>query len=243
MVLNHAAADLVFPNGVVLGHPLPGYTRDGTGPIVVGVLENVEEHSSHIAPQPAIYYASAQMRPSLILAFTLRSKPGMVTLEALRAVSASLDADLAAPVLTTADQLLARPLAIRRFAQRVFESLAGLALLIAWLGVYAVVSDGVMRRTPEFAIRRALGQQAYRLVADVVSSSLVIAGLGTVLGLVATLGVRRVLSPFVDAPSLHSSVTISTAIVLLFSASILATIAPVRRALSIEPMRALRGTR
>jgi putative ABC transport system permease protein len=241
IVLNQAAADLVFPAGVVLGHPVPGHARDGTGPTVIGVLENVDEHSSQIPPQPAIYYAMGQGHPSLNLTFNLRSKAGMVTLDKLRAAAASLDADLAAPVLTTADELLARPLAIRRFAQRVFESLAGLALLIAYLGMYAVVSDGVMRRAPEFAIRRALGQQGYRLVADVVSSSLWIAGLGTVFGVVATLAVRRVLSPFVDASSLHSSGTLAGAAELLFTASILATIGPVRSALSIEPMRALRG--
>jgi predicted permease len=242
VVLNRAAADLIFPNGVLLGRPLPGHARDGTGPTVIGVLENVEERSSPFSPRPAIYYASGQMRPSLSLTFNVRSKSTMLTLDELRAVSASLDADLATPVLTTADQLLARPLAIRRFAQRVFESLAGLALLIACLGIYAVVSDGVMRRTPEFAIRRALGQQGYRLVADVVSSSLLIVGLGTVLGLVATLAVRGVLSPFVDAPSMHSPLTLAAATALLFATALLATIAPVRRALSIEPMRALRGT-
>jgi predicted permease len=140
----------------------------------------------------------------------------------------------------TMNEAIAQSLAERRFAAILLDSFAILALLLASIGLYGVISYLVGQRTQELGIRIALGAQRRDVLSLVLADGIKMALAGVVVGLVASLGLTRLLSKMVYGVSTTDPVTFAVIAVLLVFVALLACLIPARRATKVDPLEALR---
>jgi ABC-type antimicrobial peptide transport system permease subunit len=142
--------------------------------------------------------------------------------------------------IQTLDEWMRNQTAYPRFSTALFSIFAGVALLLAASGLYSVVSYVVARRTHEFGIRIALGAGAadvLRLVAGMTARLMII---GILIGLACSLALNRVIANYVIGWDPKDPIAFVAVIATLLGAALLASVLPARRAISIQPMNALR---
>jgi len=173
--------------------------------------------------------------------FVLRTKaePSTVT-GALHKVLRSLDSDLPIAPAQTMVEILDESVAPRRFEMYLAVGFAAAALVLASFGIYGIVSFTVARRTPEIGIRLALGAEPRQLVAMVLRQGLLPVVGGLAAGLIGALGIGRFLASQLFGVSPHDPLTISIVTILLLVVAVGACLIPARRAMRIDPIRALR---
>jgi putative ABC transport system permease protein len=152
----------------------------------------------------------------------------------------SLDPNLPLADAKTMDQIIDESMAGDRFTAFLFGGFAGIALLLAALGIYGVMSFAVAQRTHEIGLRMALGAGTGRVLALVLREGMILAGLGFALGLVGSYFVGRAMhSIFYNVGMIDATAFSAVAILLLLSA-LLACYVPAHRATRVDPMQALR---
>jgi ABC-type antimicrobial peptide transport system permease subunit len=205
--------------------------------IIVGVARNSLYNAFGEAPLPIIYF-SYRDRPTLTGEIHLRARAGSeaaVTPE-VRQIVRDLDADLPVYNVRTLSDHIENNLIFRSIPARMFAVLGPLLLLLAAVGIYAVVAYTVSHRTTEIGVRLALGATARRVVAQFVGQSLVVIGLGALVG---WLLVFIIVVDFVPGGTIDIPVLVGVPAVLLVVATVACWL-PARRASSVEPMMALR---
>jgi len=135
---------------------------------------------------------------------------------------------------------IARTISARRFSMLLLASFAGLALILAMLGVYGVVSYSVGRRTNEIGIRMALGARRGEVFRLVLGEGMRLAGIGALLGIAAALALTRLLSNLLFGVSAHDPATFAVMAFALLAVAAIAVWIPARRAMNVDPMIALR---
>jgi predicted permease len=208
---------------------------------IVGVVGHVKASDLAGEDVKGRYYFSLLQRPVPLATFVVRSPSDPARLaNGIRAAVQGVDPAEPVSDVRTMSDTVAASLAPRRFVVSLLGVFAGLALLMAALGLYGVIGYSVSRRTPEIGIRMALGAQPYEMMALVMRQGLRLAGMGAMLGIAASLAMSRVLegqlfrvSPF-DPPAF----AVATAALLAIAA--LATYIPARRAARVDPAIALR---
>jgi putative ABC transport system permease protein len=138
------------------------------------------------------------------------------------------------------EQLVAESLAPRRFQMLLFGIFAAVALALAAVGVYGVISYSVSRRTHEIGIRMALGARPRDVLFLIVRQGMTLALVGVSIGLAAALGVTRVLKGLLFELSATDPLTFMLIAALMVGVAILACYLPARRATKVDPMTALR---
>src|SRR5579863_1394705 len=156
--------------------------------------------------------------------------------EAVRAV----DPSLAVSRIKLMSDLVSASLAPRRFVVTLLGIFAGLALLMAVIGLYGVISYSVTQRTQEIGIRMALGAQATGVLSLVIGQGMQLAGIGAAIGLAASLAFSRLLKNQLFQVSAFDPLTFLVMALVLITAALLATYIPARRATRVDPMEALR---
>ncbi|MBS1791427.1 MAG: ABC transporter permease [Acidobacteria bacterium] len=243
-VINQAMAARYFPNQDPLGQRIQFGNMDGDKRIlnVVGVVGDVREALD--APvEPTVYSCSVQ-RPQWWqvsrLAVVVRStlEPAAL-IPAMRASALASRADVPLS-FTTLPEVFAASLDQRRFSLVVFAAFGLVALLLAAMGVYGVLSYAVTERTHELGIRMALGAQAGAVLRLVIGQGMRLALAGIALGLVAALAVTRLLATMVYGVSTTDALTFASIALLLGAVAILACWIPARRATKVDTMIALR---
>ncbi|HET7292336.1 MAG TPA: FtsX-like permease family protein [Vicinamibacteria bacterium] len=159
--------------------------------------------------------------------------------DAVRAVSAG-DPDLPVASVTTLEAAIRASTAGPRFTALLLASFAGVALLMAFVGLYAVLAGSVARRTRELGVRMALGAGRGALLSLVVGQSLRLAGLGVALGIVIALAGGRALESLLYDVKPRDPETLAGVAVFLIATALLASALPARRATRVDPMSALR---
>jgi putative ABC transport system permease protein len=142
--------------------------------------------------------------------------------------------------LSTEQDRVAASLGPRKFAVTLLGFFATMALLMAALGLYGVVSYAVTQRTQEFGIRMALGAQSGQVLALVVKQGMKLVGVGVLIGLVFALAMARLLSNLLVGVSAFDPITFAWMALTLLSFALLACYIPARRATKVDPMVALR---
>jgi putative ABC transport system permease protein len=142
--------------------------------------------------------------------------------------------------IKTMDEILASEVAQRRLRMSLLATFAALALLLASLGIYGVLSYAVTQRTPEIGLRMALGAQPREVLWMIVGYGMRLAGLGIGIGLAASLVLTRMMSTLLFGVSETDPFTFSYVTLLLVSAALAACFVPARRASGVDPMVALR---
>jgi ABC-type antimicrobial peptide transport system permease subunit len=162
----------------------------------------------------------------------------------MRSYVASLDPNLPIAYLRTMDRVVYSVIAKPRFVATLLSVFAGIALLMAAIGIYGVMAYTVERRTQELGIRMALGADAGRLKSMLVKQGLALAGIGVLLGLAAAGGVSVALQTWAarllfEVESLDP-ITYAVVVVVTLGVAAVASYVPARRATRIHPMTAMR---
>jgi putative ABC transport system permease protein len=140
----------------------------------------------------------------------------------------------------TLDEQMTDAIAPRRFQAALLATFAALALLLAIVGIYGVISYDVTGRTHDIGVRMALGARQGNVLGMVLSRATRLAGLGIVLGLIASLGVTRLMSSLLYGVKPSDPFTYAAVSLLLMAAAVVAAYIPARRAVQIDPLVALR---
>ena len=251
-IVDHALARLLFGHTNVLGETIrlaspAGATPAAPGPpmIIVGIAAPLREEVLDPAPVPHVYvpfgrYARAGMHVQARIA------PGVDERESLEWVRREIRAvDVRLPVLSLTTMAAFHDQSLDlwglRAGARTFAALGVVALLLSGLGVYGVMAYLVARRTREIGIRMALGATAADVRRLVARQGLRLTGIGLAIGLPLALLVSQAFqSVFVDIGG-ADAIVIVIAVTLLATVATAACLVPVRRAVRVEPVRALRG--
>jgi len=244
IVVSEQLATQYFPGEEVIGKRLRfGWTRDTSqlAGEVVGVVRDVKQRSLTEAPV-AMAYVSADQWPVDELTFVLKSTLPVATVGAEAArVLKEVDAELPLYDIQSADALLHGSMATTRFYLVVLAVFAALALALASLGIYGVVSYGVQVRTQEIGIRMALGASLRRVHQMILRDGMRLVSVGVALGVAGALSVTGLLRGVLFGVRPTDPLTYLAVVAILVGAAVLACLLPARRAARIDPQRAIRS--
>ena len=207
---------------------------------VVGVARNTVVNAIGEEPQPLAYLPLTQdFSPAATMQVRTNGKPEPV-IATVRSHVQSLDTNLALTNWNTIGELLDQGLWAPRMGAALLTVFGGVALILAVVGVYGVLSYSVNQQTREIGIRMAMGAQTGSVLSLVVKQGMRLAIVGLVLGLVVAFAAMRVLSSLLFGVSAHDPLIFGGVTLILATAAILACYIPARRAAHVDPLVALR---
>ncbi|HET9276498.1 MAG TPA: ABC transporter permease [Gemmatimonadales bacterium] len=207
---------------------------------IVGVVANVRSGSLAAEGRETIYLPYV-FQSFLPMTFVVRTATDPASLIArIRAEVTALDPNVPVADLSTLRSWVTEAMAPTRFLLALTSTFAGLALILAALGLYGVIAYSARQRTREIGVRVALGATDRDVRRLILGHGLVVAAIGIVLGLAASAALTRVVSSYLVGVSATDPVTFAGVPVVLLGVSALASYLPARRAATIDPVRALR---
>jgi predicted permease len=255
LVINEAMAKKYWPNEnplgatVTIGKGLGAPEFDDRPRELVGVVGDVREGGVDQDPPPVMYIPIGQ-EPNGLVALGNRVLPSSWAVRAMgdpaalgRAVQQEVlrvDPDLPVAKVMLMDRVIAKSIGRANFSMTLLGIFGGVALLLAAIGIYGVMSYTVEQRTHELGIRIALGAATPQLLRLVVGQGLVLAGIGVTIGLGASFGVTRVMSSLLYGVKATDPATFAAVAVVLSAVAALACYIPARRATRVDPIVALR---
>ncbi|MGD0858456.1 MAG: ABC transporter permease [Terracidiphilus sp.] len=241
VIINRTLAQQLWPNGDAVGKRL---VLQGDAMQVVGVVDEMRYFAMTDTNRPLIFYPLAQhFQNNVTIVVRTRMDPLEITASFKQAV-AQLDPDMPVYNIRSLDQqIVSSPLGM--FPMRMGTIIAGgqglIALFLATLGLYGLISHSVKQRTHEIGIRIALGATHSQVLRILIVRGLRLVLIGLGLGLAAAFAVTRVLSSVLYGVKATDLLTFGGVSLLLAGVALLASYIPARRAASIEPMQALRA--
>ncbi len=246
VVINEAMAKRFWPNE----DPVGKRVRTGVNPEqnpwlrVVGVVGNVHHLGLDIEPRAELYFHTLTNPPfGPFIAIRTKSDP-MNLIAAVRMQVRSIDGDVVVANINTMEQLVSASVAQRRFLMLLLSIFAAIALALAAIGIYGVISYSVAQRTGEIGVRMALGAEARDVIGMVVGEGMVLVLAGVGIGLIAAFALARlmasVLSNLLFSVRATDPVTFAAVAAILGVVALLACLIPALRAAKVDPMVALR---
>jgi putative ABC transport system permease protein len=210
---------------------------------VVGVVGHVRNEGGLEGESRAQYYvpfgSGNASSSNLFVAVGTDGDPAQLA-PAVRGAITSVDRDLPVFRVTTMEKMVADSLTQRRFSMFLFGVFAALALALAVVGLYGVMSYAVAQRTHEIGLRMALGAQARDVLRMVVGQGMALVGVGLGIGLAGAFVLMRLMSSLFYGVSAADPLTYAGIALLLAAVALLASYIPARRATKVDPMIALR---
>jgi len=241
--INQTMARSAWPGRPAVGRrlKLTNYDRDAAWYTVAGVVGDTRYTGLDRALRPQVYVYFTQ-DPKEQMAIVLRSygDPSLLVASARQAVQ-SLDPNQPIARVRTMEQIVTTSVANRRFQMALIGVFAVLAVALAVVGLYAVVSYSVAERIHEMGLRLALGARPANLVALVLGEGLRLVMLGLAIGIGAALVLTRFLETLLFGVDARDTITFLLAPAVLLGAALLGCLAPARRAMRVDPAVALRG--
>jgi predicted permease len=245
IVVNRAFAEHYLPRNDAVGHQVTIDDDTNAGPWqIVGVAANTRYSGPREEPQPQIYFPVQQLAVgensyAEWLQVSTTGDPAKMT-GVVRAALAQMDPDLPVLRIQSIGDLTDRFVANEALISRLSGVFSALAVLLAGIGLYGVMSYSVVRRTNEIGIRIALGAQNSAVHWMILRESLILLGIGLALGLPLSLGGLRVLQSQLFELSASDPLTLSGSVLIIASVTVLAAWMPARKATKVDPMVALR---
>jgi predicted permease len=238
-IVSEAMAKQFWPNENAVGKRFHFFGEE-TLREVVGVARNTVVNVIGEEPQPLAYLPLTQdYAPAVTMQVRTKGQPQAVIAE-VRSQVQSLDTNLALTNLNTIGELIDQGLWAPRMGAVLLTGFGGVALLLAVVGVYGVLSYSVNQQAREIGIRMAMGAQSGRILRLVVGQGMRLAIAGLVLGTLIALAATRVLSSLLFGVSAHDPLIFGGVSLILATAAILACYIPARRATKVDPTIALR---
>jgi len=217
---------------------------------VVGVVGDLRAHGFGDTHEPTMYFPHAQSARSAYfmpraMALLVRVDGGgspLALAAAIRDAARALDATVPVSELRTLEQVVATSVASRRFSTALLLAFSALALVLAGIGTYGVISYGVSQRRYEIGVRMALGAERGRVGRLVVAEGMRMCALGLALGLAGSLGVARAIRAMLVGVSTVDVPTLAVVCPVLLAVAAVASALPARRATGVSPTEALRGS-
>ena len=206
---------------------------------IVGVAKDVRNESLW-RPEADVYVPFAQNPQASVFLVARTRVPPMSVAPDIRGAVESLDKEQPVNRIRTMSQIVSETYGAIRFPMALLWVFSGLALVLSAVGIFGVMSYAVSRRTPEIAIRMALGASRREVLRLVLREGLGVTVLGVALGLVGALLLSRVMAGYLYGITSTDPLTFAAASVLLMAVALLASYVPARRAASVDPMMALR---
>jgi putative ABC transport system permease protein len=207
---------------------------------IVGVVGDVTQYGIDKKPPMQFYLPESQMGFSFMsLVVRTTSEPVAMT-AAVRNEILAVDKEQAVYNIATMEDLLSSSISLRRFFMLLLLGFAGLALALAAVGIYGVMSYAVSQRTREIGIRLALGAEARDIFKLVIGQGMLMALLGVAIGVIAALAVTQLMSSQLFGVGANDPITFTVIALLLSLIALLACYIPARRAVKVDPMVALR---
>lgn len=241
VIINEAMARTHFANENPLGHRLTIQMKRENLPCeIVGVVGDVKWKALDVAPGPMIYWPEGELPDfPMMLVVKTRSEPTELSAALQREVLA-VDKDQPISEIRSMESLMADSISRTRFATLLISIFAGVAFVLASVGIYGVMSYSVTQRTNEIGIRMALGATGPNVLRLVLRRGLVLAGCGVAVGLIGSLALTRLLTSLLFGVSATDPVTFVVVSILLTAVAVIATYIPARRAMKVDPLVALR---
>ena len=247
-VINDAFAKKYFPDQDPLGRHIREFRQgdNGANPLlrIVGVAGDKKQPSPYNAMEwldwPLVYRAAAQNAPPAIRLFIRTVQEGSAIGADVQERVAAIDPSVPLGDVETVNHSLSRILAYPRFRAAVLGAFAGLALLLALVGLYGILSRQVNLRTQEIGIRMALGAQQSEVRTMILKESLLLTASGLLAGLAATWITGRFLTALLYGVSAADPLLLAGISAGVLVTALAATWLPARRATSVDPMIALR---
>ncbi|MHA7632908.1 ABC transporter permease [Corallococcus sp. M7] len=244
VLINAEAARRFWPGEDPLGRTLDLDMDLGNGAFggrVVGVVANLATEGLAAPAAPEVYVPYEQARTTdMVLVLRTTGEP-LALAGAVRAEVRGLDANLAVGSLRTLASVVDETVAPLRFYLLLASLFAGVALVLAAVGLYGVVAYAVVQRTRELGIRMALGARANQLMGMVLSHYLRLTAMGLVLGLALAWGASRALSHLLNGVGPTDPLTYGLVVAVLGAVAFLAALLPARRAAHVPPAVVLRA--
>jgi predicted permease len=238
IIVNETLAKNLFPGQDPIGKIVRADDPERT---VVGVVGDVHHMALEEGSGNEFYIPMRQTQDYGTVDLVVRtSMPTAELASRLREALRPIEPDLPTANMRMLQTMVDRAVSPRRFVVWLLGGFAGFALVLASLGIYAVISYSVSQRTQEIGIRMALGASAETLQRSILLQTLGLAGIGMVVGVVASWALARTLSGLLFGVTSSDPVTFAGMLVILTGVAALAGYLPARRASRIDPMSALR---
>jgi putative ABC transport system permease protein len=208
---------------------------------VIGVVKDVRQYELIIEPKPQMYVPYQQAEFFEPRALVIRTNFNPLSLAGtVRQTVWEIDKDQPVSDISTMEEVIADSVAQQRFSMLLLGIFAGLALVLAAVGIYGVMSYSVAQRTREIGIRMALGAQRSDVLKMTIGSGLRLVLVGAAIGLVAALVLTRVMSSLLFGVSPTDPLTFISISIVLIGVAVLASYVPALRATRVDPIFALR---
>ena len=242
-LINRTMADALWPSVDPIGRRIK-FPGSDTNPqpwrTIVGVVSDVSQYALDKKPPMQIYLPHAQFPTQFNTIVVKTANQSVAMTNAIRGEILKVDKDQAVFQVTTLEELLGESILLRRFFMMLLVGFASLAMILAAVGIYGVMSYVVTQRTQEIGIRMALGAQVGDVLKLIVGNGMKLALIGISLGLAGAFAVTRLLAELLFGVSATDAMTFAVVSSLLAAVVLLACYIPARRATQVDPLIALR---
>jgi putative ABC transport system permease protein len=209
---------------------------------IVGVVGDVKHFGLDVPELPGLYSPYTQTsRWKRWMSIAARTKANPASMaQALKQEIWKVDSQLPVTKVETMDEMAASSFAARRFNMSLLTLFAGLALVLAAIGIYGVMSYAVTQRTQEIGIRMALGASTTDLLTLIIRNGLLLVIIGVVLGLAGAFALTRLMATLLFGVTPTDALTMAVVSLVLVGVALLACFIPARRASKVDPLVALR---
>jgi putative ABC transport system permease protein len=246
VLITEAAAKQFFPNEDPIGKTIklgwgrgPGKPRAGGE--VVGIVGDIKDEGLNEPNPPQIYMPLRQWPVSFMTVVMKTAVPPTSLTEGARAQVAALDPNLPLSNVSTLDAVVAKSISQQRFYLTLLSVFAAVALVLAAIGIFGVLSYAVSQRTREIGIRMALGAQERTVISLVVRQAMLLVGAGVVAGTALALYLSQTMTKMLFSVRPTDPTTFVSVAAVLAGVALLASYLPARRATRVDPIVALRS--
>ena len=246
VLITETAARMFFPNEDPIGKTIKlGWGRGGgarrrAGGEVVGIVGDVKEAGLDEPNPPHIYMPLRQWPVGFMSIVVKTATPPPTLADAARTEVYAVDPNLPVSNVRTLDEIVARSISQPRFYMLLLAIFAGVALALAAIGIFGVLSYAVAQRTREIGIRMALGAQQHTVIGLVVREAMLLVAFGVASGTIAALVLSRTMTKMLFSVAPTDPATFAIVAAGLLAVALLASYLPARRATRVDPVVALR---
>jgi len=241
VIINEALARQYFPNEDPIGKRVTISMNDPDVPTeIIGIIGDTKAVDLVTPARPASFWPHPQLAYNLMTLTVRTAGDPLGSAQAIQAQIHALDKDQPVSDVRTMEQWVAKSLAQTRFSSLLLMAFAGLALLLAAVGIYGVMSYAVSQRTSEIGVRLAVGAEGKDILRMIVWDGVRLAGIGLTIGLILAIALSRTLTSLLFQTMAADPATYAFVTAVLGSVALLASYVPARRASKIPLVQALR---